>query len=93
MRAVKFIGRRLAEAALRGFRWRHFVAETVLLDAAALEPTIYTTRLKRPLRVGDVVMMDSDRYVIHSASPAIRSSGAQLSYYEAMLYRQALTWG
>lgn len=93
LNAVRFVGRRIAELAGRGHRWREFVAETVLLPAATLEPTIYTARLKRPLRPGDLVMMDSERWVIHSNSPAFRSSGLMFSHYEAELYREKLTWG
>lgn len=92
-RAVRFIGRRLLNLAGRGQKWRSFIAETVLLDAAALDAARYTTRLKRPLLPGDVVMMDSDRYVIRSNSPAFRKSGIMLSHYEAMLYRTDVTWG
>jgi hypothetical protein len=93
IRAVKFIGRRLMERAGHGQKWRSFIAETVLLPAATFEPLIYTTRLKRPLMPGDVVLMDSDRYVIQSNNCAFRKSGVMMSMYEAQLYREGLAWG
>lgn len=82
IRAVKFIGRRLMERAGQGQKWRAWIAETVLMPAADFEPLIYTTRLKRPLMPGDVVLMDSDRYIIQSNNCSFRRSGVMLSYYE-----------
>lgn len=95
MNAVKFVGRLLMQRAGSGQRWRSFIAETVLLNAADFEPLIYTTRLKRPLLVGDVVMMQPEgtRWVIWTNNPIFKRSGLQLSHYEARLYRESMAWG
>lgn len=89
--ACDFLARRIFDLACRGEKRAEFTAELVLIDAAALEPTVYTTRLRRPLRAGDTVTIDGERWIIESANPAWESDLVQLCHYEARLFRPANT--
>jgi hypothetical protein len=88
--AVDFIARRVYEFACRGRKYARFTAEYVLFAPA--EPSIYTTRTKRPLRIGDVVMVDGARATIRSVQLGIRKDSVQLGHYEVEFFRTGGTF-
>jgi hypothetical protein len=57
------------------------------VNAAAVEPTVYTTRTHRPLRAGDVCGLKdragtTTKCVIHSANIYYEKSHAMSAFYE-----------
>jgi hypothetical protein len=62
-------------------------SELVLLPASTLEPSIYTTHEKRPLRFWDLVTLDTIPYVVLSCNPAWQNDVAQMQHMELSLYR------
>jgi hypothetical protein len=85
--AVNFVTRRIANLALYGRRMHSFTAQAVLVNAAAVEPTVYTTRTHRPLRAGDVCGLKdragtTTKCVIHSANIYYEKSHAMSAFYE-----------
>jgi hypothetical protein len=85
--AILFVARRLFDLSARGRRLCEFHAPLALIDAHAAEPTIYSAGVRRPLRAGDLVYIDSDKWIIHSANPVYHSDLAQMCFYEAELFR------
>ncbi len=84
---VDFVARRVFNLACRGRKYLEFVSELVLIPAATLEPTVYTTREKRPLLPGDTVTIDGERCVIHSCGPFFDSTYTQKQRVAAELFR------
>jgi hypothetical protein len=53
--AVQWVARRLFDIACRSQRYARFACPLPLVNAASIEPTVYTTHTHRPLMYGDVV--------------------------------------
>lgn len=53
--AIQWVARRLFNIACRSQRFARFACPLPLVDASAIEPTVYTTHTHRPLMFGDVV--------------------------------------
>lgn len=92
--AIRFVGLRVFNLACRGQKWFDFESVYVLLNAAQIEPTVYTspTYTHRPLRPGDVVTIDGRTVIIHSCQPTIKKDVLQMAHYEAILFRPEVTW-
>jgi hypothetical protein len=85
--AVDFVGFRVFRAACHGRKLAEFEAELVLFDPRPFEPSIYTVRKRRPLRAGDVVTLNADRWVIHACNPIYDHDTIQRAHYEAEFFR------
>lgn len=90
--AVDFIARRLYDLALRGEKWAMFEAELALPNVSAVEPSIYTVRKRRPLRAGDSITINGDRWVLHDVALKFTESHAQRAEYTAQLFRPFTTY-
>jgi hypothetical protein len=88
--ACNWIARRIFNLACRGRQFVTFAAELVLVQPS---DSVYSTHVKRPLRLGDTVNLDGVRYLVHSCSPIFNKSANQAAKYELELYRPELTWG
>lgn len=89
---VDFIARRVYDLACRGRKWFEFVSVLAIVDAAAVEPSIYTTRTHRPLMAGDTVLVNGQRCIVHSANPVYEKDTMQYCHYEVELFRPATTF-
>jgi hypothetical protein len=85
--AVDWVGRRVFNLACRGQKYARFTAELVL---AAPGDSVYTHRHRRPLRIGDAVTLDGDRWIVRSCNPAYRKDHLQMAEYELQFFRPAL---
>jgi hypothetical protein len=90
--AVDFVARRIFNMACRGRVYHSFRAELVLIDAAALEPTIYTDKLVRPLMAGDLVTMNGTPCIVHSVNPMWHKDWHQVAHYELEEWRYDLVY-
>lgn len=94
--SVDFTARRLFQKVCRGIVRIQFVAECPLINAAALEPTIFTTRTHRPLRPFDQIWVNrgagNERFVVESCNIIFEKAQVMLCHIEAQLYRPELVF-
>jgi hypothetical protein len=86
---VRFVGRRIFNLACRGRKFCHFTSHLALV--APPDP-LYTVHTHRSLRVGDMVTLDGDRWMVHGCSPHYEKDWEQLADYELELFRSDLTY-
>jgi hypothetical protein len=88
---LNYVGNRVAETAMRGYRMRTFTSHYVLIDAGSANDfygnAIYAAGTKRPLQFGDVVTIDGTPHMIRRVSPAWRHDTLQYAKYEAQELR------
>jgi hypothetical protein len=84
---LDFLGRRAFNLAGRGEKWSAFLAELVLIDAHAAEPSIYAAGKRRPLRAGDTINVNGERWILHDVVINYRKSFGMTGVYTAQLFR------
>jgi hypothetical protein len=94
--SVDYVTRKLFQKVCRGIVRVQFVAECPLLNAAALEPAVFTSKLRRPLRPFDQIWIDrgagNERFVVESCNIIFEKAQVMLCHIEAQLYRPELVF-
>jgi hypothetical protein len=88
--AVKFATRLVFERAGRAAIYARFTSPAVLIDAATLEPTVYTTYARRPHLFGDIVTLDGSPYFVRNCRLEITKDFHQIQHIEAQMLRAPL---
>lgn len=89
--AVKFVARRLFDIACRAQRFARFGCPLPIVNAAAIEPTVYTTHTHRPLMFGDVVRWrDGRKAMVTQCNVQFIKQHHMMGFLEVTLFNDPL---
>jgi hypothetical protein len=88
--AIFFVTRRTFDLVCRAQRYARFMCPLPLIDAASIEPAIYTTRSHRPPMYGDVVNYRGNKAMVTGCVQVIRKQHHMIAQMEVRRFNDPL---